>query len=83
MRHSQIISEYKENDPEFDIIRELAVMLKIEGNLDVNLFASAVRLRKILEKKGLTEQQIESFIENIDIRCFRHVSILDFSKKWL
>jgi hypothetical protein len=69
---SKIISEYKENDPEFDIVRELAVMLKIEGNLDVNLFASAVRLRKILEKKELTEQQIESFIENIDIHSFRH-----------
>jgi arsenate reductase-like glutaredoxin family protein len=47
-------------------------MLKIEDNLDVNLFASAVRLRKILEKKGLTEQKIESFIENIDIHSFRH-----------
>jgi hypothetical protein len=31
-----------ENGPQFDIVRELAVMLKMEGNLDVNLFASVL-----------------------------------------
>jgi 5'(3')-deoxyribonucleotidase len=47
-------------------------MLKNEQGLDINLFAGAVRLRKTLEKKGLSEEQIESFIENIDTHCFRH-----------
>jgi 5'(3')-deoxyribonucleotidase len=47
-------------------------MLKNEQGLDINLFAGAVRLRKTLEKKGLSEELIESFIENIDTHCFRH-----------
>lgn len=67
---STIIKEYKENDSEFDTIRELAVKLKNE-NLDLGLFSSAVRLRKILERKGLNENQIESLIESIDIHCFK------------
>jgi hypothetical protein len=67
---STIIKEYKENDPEFDIIRELAVKLKNE-NLDLGLFSSAIRLRKILERKGLSEEQIESLIESIEIHCFK------------
>lgn len=69
---SSILSGYKENDPEFDKTRELAVMLKNEQGLDINLFAGAVRLRKMLEKKGLSEEQIESLTENIDTHCFRH-----------
>jgi hypothetical protein len=69
---SSIISGYKEYDPEFDKTRELAVMLKNEQGLDINLFAGAVRLRKMLEKKGLSEEQIESLTENIDTHCFRH-----------
>jgi hypothetical protein len=40
--------------------------------LDINLFADAVRLRKRLEKKGLSEEQIESSTENIDTYCFRN-----------
>ncbi|HEY6885069.1 MAG TPA: hypothetical protein VI278_13630 [Nitrososphaeraceae archaeon] len=55
---------------EFDLIRQLAVRLKRRG-LDVNSFASSVRLSAMLEKKGLNEGQIESFIENIDIHCFK------------
>jgi hypothetical protein len=68
---STIIKEYKENDSELDTIRELAVKLKKE-NLDPSSFSSAVRLRKILEKKkGLNEERIESLIEIIDIHCFK------------
>jgi vacuolar-type H+-ATPase subunit I/STV1 len=68
---SIIIKEYKENDSELDTIRELAVKLKKE-NLDSSSFSSAVRLRKILEKKkGLSEEQIESLVETIDIHCFK------------
>jgi hypothetical protein len=55
---------------EFDLIRQLAVRLKRKG-LGVNSFASSVRLSSKLEKKGLNEEQIDSFIENIDIHCFK------------
>jgi hypothetical protein len=46
-------------------------MLKREG-ADVNTFASSIRLQRKLEQKGLNEEQIESFVENIDIHCFKH-----------
>jgi len=41
-------------------------MLKREGT-DVNTFASSIRLQRKLEQKWLNEEQIESFVENIDI----------------
>jgi hypothetical protein len=59
-----------DDDFEFDLIRELAMMLKREG-VDVNSFASSIRLQRKLEKKGLNEEQIESFIEDVDVHCFR------------
>ena len=46
-------------------------MLKREG-ADVNTFASSIRLQRKLEQKGLNEEQVESFVENIDIHCFKH-----------
>jgi hypothetical protein len=50
-------------------------MLKREGT-DVNTFASSIRLQRKLEQKWLNEEQIESFVENIDIHCFKHGLIL-------
>ena len=47
------------NYSEFDLIRELAVMLKRE-DMDVNTFASSIRLQRKLDEKGLSEEQIES-----------------------
>jgi hypothetical protein len=64
--------EYAADDNfEFDLIRELAVMLKREG-VDVNTFASSIRLQRKLEEKGLNEEQIESLIEYVDVYCFCH-----------
>jgi hypothetical protein len=45
-------------------------MLKRE-DVDVNTFASSIRLQRKLEQKGLSEEQIESFMENVDVHCFR------------
>jgi hypothetical protein len=72
---SEIIKQCKQkehpggNYSEFDLIRELAVMLKRE-DVDVNTFASSIRLQRKLEKE-LNEEQIESLIENVDVHCFR------------
>jgi hypothetical protein len=46
-------------------------MLKREG-VDVNTFASSIRLQRKLEQKGLNQEQIESFVENMDVHCFQH-----------
>jgi hypothetical protein len=73
---SEIIKQCKQkeypdgNYSEFDLIRELAVMLKREG-VEVNTFASSIRLQRKLDEKGLSEEQIESLIENMDVHCFR------------
>ena len=50
-------------------------MLKREG-VDVDTFASSIRLQRKLEKNGLNEEQIESFMENIDVYCFGQVTCL-------
>ena len=56
---SAISWEGSEDDPNFDLQRELAIMLKKEG-LTVNSFASSVRLKKQLENKELITSQIRS-----------------------
>ena len=74
---SEIIKQCKQKEYpdgnyfEFDLIRELAVMLKREG-VDVNTFASSIRLQRKLEQKGLNEEQIESLIEYVEVYCFCH-----------
>jgi hypothetical protein len=60
-----------DDDFEFDLIRQVAVVLKREG-VDVNTFASSIRLQRKLEQKGLNKEQIESFVENMDVHCFQH-----------
>jgi DNA-binding transcriptional MerR regulator len=54
---------------EFDLIREVAVMLKREG-VDVKSFASSIRIQRKLDEKELSEEQIESLLEDIDVHCF-------------
>jgi hypothetical protein len=58
-----------DDDFEFDVIRQVAVMLKREG-VDVKSFASSIRLQTKLDQNGLSEEQIESLIENMDVHCF-------------
>jgi hypothetical protein len=73
---SEIIKQCKQKEypdgiySEFDLIRELAVVLKREG-VDVKSFASSIMLQRKLDEKGLSEEQIESIIENMDVHCFR------------
>ena len=59
-----------DDDFKFDLIRQVALMLKREGVV-VNTFASSIRLQRKLEQNGLNEEQIESVIENMDVHCFK------------
>ena len=45
-------------------------MLKREG-VDVNTFACSIRLQRKLDQNGVSEEQIESVIENMDVHCFK------------
>jgi hypothetical protein len=53
-----------------DLMRELALKLKKE-NLDLNYFTSAVRLKKVLDRLEMTEENVELFLEEINIHCFK------------
>ena len=53
-----------------DLIRDLALQLKKE-HLDINYFASSVRLKKILDRFELTEEKIEEFLEDMAIYCIK------------
>lgn len=56
--------------PDIVMLREIGVKLKGE-NLDVNHFASSVRLKKILDRLGLTEENVELLIEQMNTHCFK------------
>lgn len=67
---SSIIKECRQYDPDFDLLREAAVIIKNE-DINLNFVASSIRLKGILEGNGLNEEQIESFIEKVEIHCFK------------
>jgi transcriptional regulator with XRE-family HTH domain len=66
-----IIKDAKQEIPDIDLLREVALVLK-KYDLDLSVFASSIRLQKRLDEMGLNEDQIESLIENINIHCFKH-----------
>jgi hypothetical protein len=88
---SSIIDEARQNDPQFDLLREVARHLKNQG-LDIESFAHMVRLRGVLkenlgspagvngEKYSIeTEEKIESLIEALQLFCFRqNLSVKEF-----
>jgi hypothetical protein len=67
---SAIIKECKEPDPEFALLREVAVILKQKG-LDLSPSAQLIRLGILTGKRNLTEEEIELFVENVDVHCFK------------
>jgi hypothetical protein len=82
---SAIIKEAMQEDPEFDLQRQVALCLKKENNLDVKSFASLIRIRnKLIKEMGLNndensivevqeiEHKIELLILNLAVFCFKH-----------
>jgi hypothetical protein len=65
---SAIIKEAMQNDPEFDLQRQVAVILKRENNLDVKSFALLIRIRnKLIKEMGLTNNNNEKSKVEIEI----------------
>lgn len=90
---SAIIKEAMQEDPEFDLQRQVALSLKKENNLDIKSFASLIRIRnKLIKEMGLNidensakvevqeiEHKIELLIVNLSLFCFkRGFSIEEF-----
>jgi hypothetical protein len=67
---SEIIKDYNRRNLGFDLLREFVVAIKKEGT-NVRHFAPAIRLQRLLESHSLTAEQIESFIANAAIQCFK------------
>jgi hypothetical protein len=83
---SGIIQEFRQNDPEFNLVREVAVKLKNQG-INIESFASLIRLREILNQiEGIdhhhdqaADEKIESLIVNLEVFCFKqNLSIKEF-----
>ncbi len=68
---SAIIKEAKQEIPDIDLLREVAIIVK-KYDLDLSILASSIRIKNKLDEMGLNEDQAESFIENINIYCFKH-----------
>src|SRR4029078_8053994 len=56
--------------PDGDLLHEIASKIT-RNNWDINIFSSAIRHRKILYKRGISDDQIDSLIENVDEHCFK------------
>jgi hypothetical protein len=48
----------------------VAILLKKE-ELDLDVFACSIRIKKKMDEMGINEDHIESLIENINIHCFK------------
>jgi transcriptional regulator with XRE-family HTH domain len=68
---SAIIKDAKQEIPDIDLLRAVAIIVKKYG-LDLSVLASSIRIKNKLVEMGLNEDQVESFIENIIIYCFKH-----------
>ena len=68
---SAIIKDAKQKDiPDIDLLREVALLLKNE-DLDLSVLADSIRLKNKIDEMDLSEDLVESFIENINIHSFK------------
>jgi hypothetical protein len=87
---STIIKEAMQEDPEFDLQRQVALSLKKENNLDIKSFAPLIRIRnKLIKEMGLNndenskvevqeiEHKIETLIVSLAVFCFKRGFSID------
>jgi hypothetical protein len=67
---SEIVKAYSQRNPEFVLLREFVIAVKKEGR-NIRQFASAIRLKWLLESHNLGEEQIESLLKKASIHCFK------------
>jgi hypothetical protein len=67
---TSIIKQARDNIADIDLMRGLALEIKKE-KLEINDFASAIRLKKVLDELELPEEKVESLFEAINIHCFK------------
>lgn len=67
---SSIVQEAKDNIPDVDLLREVAVEINRKA-LNLNNFSAAIRHRNLLYERGLDDDQIDSLVENVDEYCYK------------
>jgi transcriptional regulator with XRE-family HTH domain len=67
---SAIIKDAKEEIPDIDLLRAVALVLKKYG-LDLSVFASSIRIKNKLDKMDVSEDKIDSLIDNANTHCFK------------
>jgi transcriptional regulator with XRE-family HTH domain len=65
-----IIKDAKQDIPDIDLLRAVALVLKKYG-LDLSVFASSIRIKNKLDRMGVNEDQIDSLIDNANTHCFK------------
>ena len=70
---SRIIQDFKLGGdlPDLDLCRQLGKTLK-ENSLNINEFTRAIRLSEYLSNMGISEDQIEHFIDQAAAHCYDH-----------
>jgi hypothetical protein len=87
---SGIIGDFRKDDPEFDLLREVALKIK-SLNMDIQSFAPLDRVYEVLREKGLLtgitgqesleliQARLEAVIVDLEVFCFKKdQSIEDF-----
>ena len=67
---SAIIKDSKQEIPDIDLLREVALVLK-KNDFDLFVIASSIRIKNKLDEMSLNEDQIDSLIDNGNIHCFK------------
>ncbi len=68
---TNITKQTKDTIPDIDLLRQVALIME-KGNLDLNHFASSIRLKNIFDRLDLREENVESLIGEINLHCFRN-----------
>ena len=68
---SKILKAIKNREiPDIDLLREVALTLKRQ-NLNIVDFASSMRLKKMLDNLGLSEERTGKFLEHLSVLFFK------------
>ena len=67
---SAIIKEAKQQIPDIEMLREVAIIVK-KYDLDLSILASSIRIKNKLDEMGISEDQVDSLIDNANTHCFK------------
>ncbi|HZA64171.1 MAG TPA: hypothetical protein VE573_14950, partial [Nitrososphaeraceae archaeon] len=67
---SVIIKDAKQEIPDIDLLRQGVLVLK-KHDLNLSVFAPSIRIKNKLDKMGVSEDKIDSLIDNSNIHCFK------------